>query len=107
MKFGLTNQRLQQIQDVLATCPQIEEVLIFGSRAKGNFRPGSDIDLVFKGTELEDIHLDRLFDKLDDLLLPVRFDLLLFQELEHEDLLDHIARVGQVFYKKQPELAEV
>ena len=103
MKFGISDTRFNEITTILAACPEVEEVLIFGSRAKGNFRPGSDIDLAFKGARLTDRHLGKIFDELDDLMMPVRFDLLLLKVIGQVDLLGHIERVGQVFYNKMPQ----
>jgi len=75
-------------------------VLIYGSRAKGNFKPGSDIDFTLKGEKLTHNILSRINTKLDDLLLPCIFDTSLFNSIDNKELLDHISRVGKVFYKK-------
>ncbi len=103
MNFGISDKRMEEVTAIFAACPEVEEVLIFGSRAKGNFRPGSDIDLALKGEKLTDDHLGKIYFALDDLLMPQRFDLLLLGALRHEGLLGHIGRVGQVFYKKEVE----
>lgn len=73
---------------------------MYGSRAKGTYRAGSDIDLTLFGEALTYIQLDRIETEIDDLLLPYTVDLSLYTQIENTDLLDHIQRVGQVFYQR-------
>lgn len=100
--FGLTCERLAKMQGVFAHYPQIETVLIYGSRAKGNFRPGSDIDLTLLGKELDSSLLNRILIELDDLNMPYMLDVSLFEQIGSEELLSHIERIGKVFYQKEP-----
>jgi len=51
--FGLTREDLETITAVLRRYPAVETALIFGSRAKGNFRRGSDVDMTLKGSTLD------------------------------------------------------
>lgn len=83
---------------MLARYEQVEEVVIYGSRAKGNYKPGSDIDLTLKGRGLDLKILNKISLDLDDLLLPYTFDLSIFSHIVNPEFLDHIERVGQVFY---------
>ena len=78
----------------------MEEAILYGSRAKGNERPGSDIDLTLNGPNLNLQVINRISRELDDLLLPYTIDLSVFRQISNSDLLDHIERVGQVFYRK-------
>jgi nucleotidyltransferase substrate binding protein (TIGR01987 family) len=80
---------------------QIEAVILYGSRAKDNFKPGSDIDLTLIGNELNLTVLNKISLELDDLLLPYTFDLSLYHHIKQPDLIDHIQRVGKVFYSKK------
>jgi predicted nucleotidyltransferase len=93
-RFGLDERTLARIKAVLARFPDIEAALIYGSRAKGNFRPGSDIDLALKGSCLSDGALLRVERALDDLDLPYRMDVSLYASLENPQLRAHIERVG-------------
>ena len=71
---------------------------MYGSRAKGTSKPGSDIDLTLKGREL-DLHvLNRISRDLDDLLLPYNIDLSIYHRIKDQDVLDHIHRVGKEIY---------
>ncbi|MBD3750003.1 MAG: nucleotidyltransferase domain-containing protein [Sphingobacteriales bacterium] len=97
--FGLKSVDLDRIKEVFDQFPQIEEVIIYGSRAKGNYRAASDIDLTLLGKNIDLVLLNRLSSKLDDLLLPYLFDLSSYQKLDNPELIDHIKRVGKSFYK--------
>ena len=99
-EFGLSEETIKRIRKILSSFPEIEEVVIYGSRAKGNFKPGSDIDLTFKGEKLTHNILSRINITLDDLLLPYKIDISLFRNIDNEDLIGHISRVGKIFYRK-------
>jgi len=98
--FGLRPEEVTAIRAVFARYPSVEEVLIYGSRAKGNFRPGSDVDLTLKGVDIDLQVLNRISNDLDDLLLPYTFDLSVFHHIDNPHLTDHIKRVGTVFYSR-------
>lgn len=98
MQFGLKPDTISRINSVFAAHPEIEQAVLYGSRAKGNYRAGSDIDLCLKGEALTLTQLLKIENELDDLLLPYKIDLSLFQSLDNAELIDHIHRVGVVFY---------
>jgi len=98
MQFGLKPDTISRINGVLAAHPEIEQAVLYGSRAKGNYRAGSDIDLCLKGDALTLTQLLKIENELDDLLLPYKIDLSLHHALDNPELIDHIRRVGVVFY---------
>ena len=98
MRYGLTKNTLKQMTNIFAKIPEVEEVILYGSRAMGNYREGSDIDLALKGKELDMAELLKISAKLDELDLPYHFDLLIFEKIENRDLIDHICRVGKTIY---------
>ncbi len=100
-RFGLSQATLDRIGAVLAAHPEVEKAVIYGSRAKGTHRPGSDIDLTLHGDGLNDRILMDVMGELDDLLLPYTIDLSIFAALHHQGLEEHIQRVGQVFYRRK------
>ncbi len=100
MRFGLKELTIEKIISVFVKHPQIKKVLLYGSRAKGNYRNGSDIDLTLIGDELSYSQLGSLDSDIDDLLLPYSFDISIFKDIDNPDLVDHINRVGVVFYQK-------
>lgn len=100
MRFGLPEEAIAEIQAVLALYPEVERAILYGSRAMGNFKPGSDIDLTLVGVELTHNHLLGIMSDLDDLLLPWMIDLSLFATLDHPGLQEHIERVGVTLYER-------
>ena len=102
MNHGLSEPAEERIRGVLAHFPEVEKAVLYGSRAEGTHRPGSDIDLTLYGSGLGQSLLARIDEELDDLLLPYQMDLLLFASLTHPALLDHIRRVGVVLYERSP-----
>lgn len=99
MRFGLEETTITQINAVFDKYPQIERVILYGSRAKGNYKPGSDIDLTLTGSDVNLSLIHKVELELDDLLLPYTFDLSAYHHLSNPDLLAHINRVGKVFYR--------
>lgn len=99
MKFGLSDTVIQELQDVFRRYPNIKKVLIFGSRSKGNFRPGSDIDLAVIGKDIDYRLLLDVQCDIEDLELLYSIDLLDYQKKKGTPIGDHIDRVGQVFYE--------
>jgi predicted nucleotidyltransferase len=66
-----------------------------GSRVKGNYRNGSDLDIALEGCALTFDDLLHIENALDDLMLPWGIDLSLLSHIDNPALLDHIARVGK------------
>lgn len=100
MSYGLSDETVARIQAVLARFEAVEEAILYGSRAMGTQREGSDIDLTLKGDRLDLSTLQRLDEALDALLLPYTFDLSIYHWLQQEDLREHIRRVGISFYRR-------
>jgi predicted nucleotidyltransferase len=100
MKFGLKDQVLLKLIKVFTSFPGIEEAVIYGSRALGTYREGSDIDISLKA-ELSFDQLIQVEKKLDDLMLPYTIDLSVYHKLTNTDLVDHIDRVGKQLYVKE------
>jgi predicted nucleotidyltransferase len=100
MEYGLNTHTIKAIQRVLAGSEGIEKAIIYGSRAKGNYRTGSDIDLTLVAPALGLRELLEIENKLDDLLLPYKIDISLQHQIENQELLKHIERVGAIFYEK-------
>ncbi len=100
--FGLKEKTIQQICDVFANYPQVEKAILYGSRAKGNYKNGSDIDLTLcGGADLTINILYKILDELDDLLLPYTIDLSIFTQISNLEVIEHIRSVGVTFYEAQ------
>jgi predicted nucleotidyltransferase len=101
-EIGLSNEQLTKINAVFASFKKIEQVWLYGSRAKGNFDTYSDIDITLKGAELDLNQKYQLDEALDDLYLPYKFDISIQSQINNPDLLAHIERVGILLYQKNP-----
>ena len=99
MRFGLSDTVIKELQDVFRRHANIKKVLIFGSRSKGNYRAGSDIDLAVIGNDIDYPQLLSILCEIDDLELLYSVDLLDYQKKKGTSIGDHIDRVGQVFYE--------
>jgi len=100
-EFGLSKIQLQLILGVLHNFKEIEKALIFGSRAKGKNKPGSDIDLALIGDKLNSLLVNRVASALDDLPLPYMFDLINYHEITNEFLKKKIDDEGKLFYERK------
>ena len=99
MPFGLRDTDIEKIVSVFTQYAEIEKAILYGSRAKGNYRNGSDIDLTLVGN-VDFTTLLKIENQLDDLLLPYKIDLSVLHKIENEDLLEHIDRVGKILYER-------
>lgn len=100
--FGLDPSVIAKLGAVFAQYPGVAEVRLYGSRAKGSFHNGSDIDLTILGDGVSDQQLLHMESDIDDLLLPYSVDLSLFRQIDNLDLIDHIERIGKTFYRAAP-----
>ena len=100
--FGLDTDTIRNIKDCLAKIPQIQKVLLYGSRAKGNYKNGSDIDLILIGKNLNpDDSIYPLKEELNKLYLPYTFDISILSKLDKLEFINRILRVGKTFYQKE------
>jgi predicted nucleotidyltransferase len=96
---GLLPNEIESLRVVFARHPEIEKVVLFGSRAKGNHRPESDIDLAVLGIE-DEREVEALADELDELPLPFLFDVKSLHAIRNPALLEHVRRVGRAIYAR-------
>lgn len=100
MNHGLSPATVAEIHEVLARYPEVEKAVLYGSRAKGNFKQGSDVDLTLLGPCLTVKILGKIQDELEDGLLPYRFDISILDQITQADLIDHIRGASVPFYEK-------
>lgn len=100
MDYGLSSSVIARIQEVFARFPDIDRAVLYGSRAMGTHKAGSDIDITLYGDRLTLPQLAAISSELDDLLLPYTIDLSIFVMLNNADLREHIGRVGKMFYER-------
>ncbi len=97
---GLSSDHSKAILDLFACLPEDSEVWLFGSRAKGNYREGSDIDLALKGSHVRLEHRDTVLRDYENLFLPWKLDIVLHSQIDEPALLSHLDRVGLLLFKK-------
>jgi predicted nucleotidyltransferase len=96
MKFGLPEESLKKIKQAINKFPEIEQAIIFGSRAMGNYRKGSDVDIAICGKNINHIIENRLSSLLnEELPLPYFFDVVDYTHLTHTKLTAHIKEFGK------------
>jgi len=96
MDTGLTEADINCIRTAIEQFPEIEEAFIFGSRAKGTYKKASDVDLAIKGRAVTSETIKRLnFLLNEELPLPYFFDVVHYESLENQLLVEHIDRVGK------------
>ena len=100
-EVGLSDQVAALIRDVFRKHPEVETVILYGSRAKGDHKPGSDIDLSLQGEGLSLSLLSTIHNELDELPIPYTVDLSILDRIDNSNLADHIQRVGKLFYSKE------
>ena len=106
MSFGLTQKTINQLNSIFQKYPAIHQVKIYGSRARGDHRKSSDIDLAFFSESKEDLS-SRLSWELDDLPTPYLFDIVNYGKLKNNPLKKEIDQHGEIFYIKQPQTDRV
>lgn len=101
MRFGLSEATIGEICQVFERYPQINQAILYGSRARGNYGNGSDIDLTLRGgSDLTRQLLAKIASELDDLYIPYTVDLSVYHQLADPDLCQQIEEVGLLFYEK-------
>ena len=106
-RFGLRPDALTTITHVLAQYPAVQTALLFGSRAKGNYKPGSDVDIALRGERVTDRMAAAIAYQLnEETIMPYHFDVLNYQTIANPDLVAHIDRVGEPFYTTPAKLIQ-
>jgi predicted nucleotidyltransferase len=97
--FGIYQKTTDELMSIFEKYIGIEKVIIYGSRAKGNYKEGSDIDLTLIGN-VQRQDLMNILEEIDDSYIPYLFDISIYNDLNSESLKEHINRVGKIFYKR-------
>ena len=99
VSFGLPETTISLIKKILASYSNIEGAKIFGSRAKGNYKPSSDIDLVLYGN-IDNRLLRHIAFELEELTTPYKFDVISYLDINNERLKQSIDTYGKDFFIK-------
>jgi len=100
--FGIYDNSFSEIIKELHKYPPIEKAVIFGSRAMGNYKKGSDIDIAVFGENFTYEMLAKLYSELnEELPIPYFIDVLHFETTENEEIKKHILSEGKIIYTKE------
>ena len=99
-QYGIPESDLNALLSELKKNTEIDEIILFGSRAKGIFRNGSDIDIAMKGRNLKLNDILEAMSGIDKLLLPNKLDLVIYTRIKEPALIEHINRVGVILFKR-------
>ncbi len=99
--FGVKPSIIKAIHDIIFLNDKIEKTIIFGSRAKGNFKKGSDIDIAIIANELSFEELLEIKSKINELPIPYKVDIIDFNKLKNHNLIEHIKRVGKILVRNK------
>ena len=100
--FGLLDRDLKYIIKALEQHDEIEKAVIFGSRAMGNYKKGSDVDIAIVGENVSSSIIYKLEDCLNEVYpLPYFFDIIQYNKLTNENLIKHIDTQGKIIYTKK------
>jgi len=97
---GLSSKNNSRVVSILSQYPAVEKAILYGSRAMGNYKAGSDIDLTLQGSNLSHHEIFQIATAFDESMLPYMVDLSILDHIENQDLLQHIKRVGVVAYER-------
>jgi len=104
-KYGLLKMDIERIISIFKSNSKIDNVILFGSRAIGNYKPGSDIDIALKGTDIKLNDILNVNAELDKLSTPYKFDVVIYNRITENALTDHIDRVGiSLFNRRSPDV---
>lgn len=99
-EFGLKEAYVKLLQSIFESHLFIEKVVIYGSRAKGNYTERSDIDFVVYGNPKDRFDLTTVLNEIESSILPYNVDIQMINDINNTHLIDHINRIGKTFYKR-------
>ncbi len=98
--YGLSNKEFDEMTVIFGKCNNLEKVILYGSRAKGNYKKFSDVDITLEGDNLTLADLFQIQDLLYESDLPYMYDVSIFSSITNPDLIDHIRRRGVVIWER-------
>lgn len=100
-QFGLKKAVIDEINAIFEKNTHVKKVILYGSRAMGNYKVGSDIDLTLIGnSDLCYDDISNIQSELDDTYIPYLFDISILSDISNPGLVEHINRVGKIFYER-------
>lgn len=101
--LGIQDKSYAIIVEAIAKIEQIEQASVFGSRSLGNYKKGSDIDIVLYGPEIQDNTVRKLKSYINhDTIVPYYIDIVVYHQLKNKRLKDHIDKNAKVLFSRNP-----
>ena len=98
-QFGLKKEDIEAIISILKTKEDVEQAILFGSRAKGNYKAGSDVDIALKGENINSDTITQIRYLLnEETIMPYKFDVFNYNTISNKALVDYINRVGKILF---------
>ena len=101
--FGLNAEECHELESIFKKVPEVSKVILYGSRARGDFRENSDIDLSLVGDSLTEQHLLKIKHLLYESCLPYFTDVHLYSDISNDDFRSNIQRDGKIIYRRTGE----
>lgn len=98
--YGLSDKEFDEMTAIFGKFKNLEKVILYGSRAKGNYKKFSDVDITLEGDNLTLTDLFQIQDLLYESDLPYMYDVSIFSSITNPDLIDHIRRRGVVIWER-------
>lgn len=95
---GLKENEIAQLKHCFSRFKEIEKGILFGSRAMGNYKNGSDVDIVLVGDKINHKTITQIVNALEETVMPYEFDMLIFNSIKNEELIKHIEQFGVEIY---------
>jgi len=100
--YGLLEKDMDYILKALKQFDEIDRAILYGSRAMGNYKKGSDVDIAIQGEKVTERTIFELVDLLNEVYpLPYFFDIVHFEKLTNQSLIEHIKSHGKVLYVRE------
>jgi len=101
MKYGFSNKQLKEIVSFFREYSEVEEAVLFGSRAIDTYKEASDVDIALKGNNVTaSLSAKMKFNIEEDTYLPFFFDFIAYSTITSEELKQHIRNKGVVIYRR-------
>ncbi len=100
MEIGIKRESILLLNSIFEKYSFIDKVVVYGSRAKGNYSERSDIDFVVYGNPKDRFELNEVKNEIEDSILPYNIDIQMITDIKIPMLLNHINRIGKTFYEK-------
>lgn len=100
-KFGLNETCMTILENIFKKYSLVNEVILYGSRAKGNYHDRSDVEMVICNSKIDRQILGNIILDINNSNFPYTIDISIFEKLENKNLIEHINEVGEILYKKK------